>query len=149
MFFFVRLVAEIELIKGGTHTDDRGTVSFVNVFSPKAADRFYTIRSKKPGEPRGWIGHKIEHKWFVALAGDWLIAAVKPDNWSTPSSSLPVERFNLSADKPTVLHVSPGNACAMVMLTDDSLLGVFSSGKIEDAEKDDWRFDITWWQVNP
>ncbi|MFH0725549.1 MAG: hypothetical protein V2B19_04230 [Pseudomonadota bacterium] len=28
------------------------------------------------------------------------------------------------------------------MLTDDALLGVFSSGKIEDTSKDDWRFDV-------
>ena len=137
----------IELIKGGLHTDSRGTVAFINNFDFKRVDRFYTIRSHHPGEPRGWIGHQIEHKWFAALSGSVLVAVVRLDNWENPSPSLPVQRFVLSASKPAALHVPPGHACAMILQTEDALLGVFSSGKYEDAAKDDWRFDVGMWKV--
>ncbi len=140
-------MAEIELIQGGTHTDERGTVSFVNDFSPKVADRFYTIRAAKTGVPRGWIGHRIEHKWFIAFSGKWLIAAVKPDNWETPSPSLPVQQLQLFAEKPSILHIPSGHACAMVMLTTGGILGVFSTGDPEQLAKDDWRYPIEIWRV--
>jgi hypothetical protein len=137
----------IELIRGGSHTDERGTVSFVNDFDFKGVGRFYTIRTPRPGEPRGWIGHQIEQKGFIALCGSVLVAAVKIDDWNSPSSSLPIQRYTLSSASPAVLRVPPGHACATVMLTDDALLGVFSSGKIEDTSKDDWRFDVGMWEV--
>jgi dTDP-4-dehydrorhamnose 3,5-epimerase-like enzyme len=138
----------IELIRGGCHTDERGTVSFVNDFDFKGVGRFYTIRANRCGEPRGWIGHRTEQKWFTALCGSVLVAAVEIDDWASPSLALPVQRYTLSAASPAVLRVPPGYACAMVMLTDDALLGVFSSGKIEDATKDDWRFDVGMWKVS-
>jgi dTDP-4-dehydrorhamnose 3,5-epimerase-like enzyme len=124
---------EIELIPGGSHTDERGTVSFVNDFDFKWVGRFYTIRSHRCGDPRGWIGHQIEQKWFAALSGSVLVVAVKIDDWESPSPTLPVQRYTLSSATPAVLQVPPGHVCAMVMLTDDALLGVFSSGKIEDT----------------
>ena len=136
---------EVKLIKGGLHLDQRGIVSFVNDFDFKGVDRFYTIKAHKVGEPRGWIGHKREHKWFTALAGTLIVAVVAPDNWENPSKNLPVQHFTLSALKPAILHVPPGHATSSTMLTEDALLGIFSSGKIENAAEDDWRFDIKIW----
>ncbi len=139
---------QVELIEGGLHVDERGIVSFVNDFDFKGVDRFYTVKAHKTGEPRGWIGHKREHKWFTALAGTLVVAVVTPDDWELPSSNLPVQRFTLSALKPAILHVPPGHATASAMFSDDSLLGIFSSGCIEDADEDDWRFDLGMWTVN-
>jgi hypothetical protein len=45
--------------------------------------------------------------------------------------------------------VPPGHASANVMLSQDALLGVFSSGRIEDTEKDNWRYDMGLWAVKP
>lgn len=139
---------ETELISGGLHVDERGVVSFVNNFDFKGVDRFYTIRVHKTGEPRGWIGHKREHKWFTALAGTLLVAVVAPDDWENPSSDLPVQRFTLSALTPAVLHVPPGHATASIMLEQDALLGIFSSGKMENAREDDWRFPCDYWSIS-
>lgn len=138
---------DVQRIEGGLHVDQRGVVSFVNDFDLKNVDRFYTVRAHTVGEPRGWVGHQCEHKWFSPLSGTMLVAVVAPDDWELPSSNLLVQRYVLSSLKPAVLHVPAGHTIASVMLTADALLGVFSSGRIEDAEKDDWRFDVGTWDV--
>ncbi len=135
------------IIDGGLHVDVRGTVSFVNDFDFEGVDRFYTIRAHRPHEVRGWVGHQRDHKWFFAVQGTTLIAVVKPDRWDVPTSNLPVERFTLSAVKPQVLHVPAGYATGSVNLSADTILMVFSSGKIEDAKMDDYRFSVDMWPI--
>ncbi len=136
-----------ELIHGGLHVDARGVLCFVNDFDFQGVDRCYTVRAHTVNEPRGWVGHRKEDKWFSPLSGTMLISVVAPDDWEYPSSDLLVQRYVLSSLKPAVLHVPAGHATASMMLTTDALLGVFSSGKITDAGKDDWRFDIGTWDV--
>lgn len=138
---------EPRLIVGGLHVDARGTLSFVNDFDFRGVSRFYTIRAHEAGRPRGWIGHQREKRWFTAVAGTVLIAVVRPDRWDQPSRDLPVQRFVLSAQKPTVLEVPPGHATGMMSLTADAICTVFSSGEIEDAAKDDWRFPAQTWSI--
>ena len=136
------------LVQGGLHVDMRGTVSFVNDFDFKGVDRFYTIRPHRAREPRGWTGHQRDHKWFTCVQGSFLVAVVKPDIWdSIPTSNLPIERYVLSAAKPSVLSVPPGHATGMMALSDDAILMVFSSGKIQDARNDDFRFALHVWPI--
>jgi dTDP-4-dehydrorhamnose 3,5-epimerase len=127
--------------------DSRGIVTFVNDFDFKGVDRFYTIRWHRRREPRGWVGHRREQKWFLAIQGTSLIAVVKPDRWESPASGLLVERFILSVARPQVLHVPPGYATASANLSPDAILMVFSSGAIEDTRIDDYRFVIDTWPV--
>lgn len=136
------------LIPGGLHVDARGSVSFVNDFDFKGVDRFYTIRCHRPGEPRGWVGHRRDRKWFSAVQGTILVAVVKPDLWEFPTSNLPVERFVLSSAKPAVLCVPSGYATAQVSLTGDAILMVFSSGTIAQAKEDDFRFPPDTWSID-
>ena len=123
------MAMDVQLIEGGLHVDQRGVVSFVNDFDFQGVDRFYTIRAHNVGEPWGWVGHRIKHKWFTALSGTALVAVVVPDHWEFPSSNLSVQRFVLSSLKPAVLQVPAGNATASVMLSEDALLGVAVFGK--------------------
>ena len=139
---------EVKLIPGGLHVDERGIVSFVNDFDFKGVERLYTIKAHKVGEPRGWIGHKREHKWFTALAGTLVVAVVAPGHWENPSRDLPVRRYALSALQPAILYVPPGHATTSIMLSEDALLGVFSSGRIENAADDDWRFPCNYWMIS-
>ncbi|MCU0615443.1 MAG: WxcM-like domain-containing protein [Desulfobacterales bacterium] len=139
---------DIKYIKGGLHVDKRGVISFINDFDFKGVERFYTIRAHGFGKIRGWVGHRREHKWFTALSGSIIIAVVRPDGWETPSHNLEVKQFVLSSIAPGVLHVPPGHATASVMLSTDAHLGIFSSGKYEDAANDDYRFDVNMWKVN-
>ena len=135
------------VLEGGLLVDARGTVSFVNDFDFKGVDRFYTIRAHRLQEPRGWVGHQRDQKWFFAIQGTTLIAVVKPNRWDFPVRDLPVERFVLSAARPQVLHVPPGYATGSVNLSTDAILMVFSTGKIEDAATDDHRFAIDTWPI--
>jgi dTDP-4-dehydrorhamnose 3,5-epimerase len=105
------------------------------------------IRSHRPGQQRGWIGHRKEAKWFVAAAGTVLVAVVKVDDWENPSRDLPVQRFVLSAVKPAVLHVPAGHATGSISLSADGLLLVFSSGHLEPSSRDECRFAKDTWPV--
>ncbi len=139
--------SKLQLIEGGLHVDVRGSVAFVNDFNFKGVDRSYVICCHRPHERRGWVGHQREQKWFWAIQGIALIAAVEPDNWDLPTNNLPVERFVLSATKPQVLYVPAGYATGSVNLSADTILMVFSSGKIEDAKMDDYRFSVDTWPI--
>jgi len=94
------------------------------------------------------MGHKRDHKWFTVVQGTVLVAVVKPDIWdSIPTSNLPVQRFVLSSAKPSVLSVPPGHATGSVTLSEDAILMVFSSGSIQQAKEDDYRFPLHIWPV--
>ena len=136
-----------KLIHGGQHSDARGSIAFVNGFNFKGVDRFYWITAEATNTQRGWVGHRREQKWFTVPQGEVLIAAVKPDDWERPDRNLPVARFLLSANQPQVLHVPPGYATASVNLNQHAVLMVFSSGKIEDAKSDDFRFPPDQWPI--
>jgi dTDP-4-dehydrorhamnose 3,5-epimerase len=137
------------LIQGGRRLDARGSVSFVNGFDFKGVDRFYWIESGQPNVPRGWVGHQRDHKWFSVIRGEALVAVVRPDRWSSPHRDLPVTQYALSAAYPQVLHVPPGHATGSVQLSPEAILMIFSSGRIEDASGDDFRFPVDYWPILP
>lgn len=136
-----------KIIRGGLHSDVRGSVAFVNDFDFKGVDRFYTIRCREPNQPRGWVGHRRDRKWFTVVQGKFLIAVVRPDHWTAPSGRERVQHFVLLADEPGVLCVPAGYATAQMALTADAILTVFSSGSIQSAKEDDYRFALTQWNV--
>ena len=83
----------------------------------------------------------------MVLQGAVLVAVIKPDEWRTPAKDLPVQRYVLSATKPQVLQVPPGYCTANMDLTGDALLLICSSGRIEDAKADDFRFPADYWRI--
>jgi len=137
------------LIQGSRHVDERGSVSFVNGFDFKGVDRFYWVQAGHGNVPRGWVGHQRERKWFSVIRGEVLVAVVRPDQWQCPRRDLPVERYTLSAASPQVLQVPPGHATASVHLNQEAILMIFSSGRIEDAQSDDFRYPVGHWAIQP
>ncbi len=135
------------LIQGGLHADERGSLTFFNDFAFPAIERFYIIRPARPHVVRGWMGHRREQKWFTAVEGDLLVAVVRPDDWTSPGRELPVATFALSAAEPQILAVPPGHATAIIGTTLRSALMVFSTGKIEDAPSDTYRFSPDMWEI--
>ena len=135
------------IIEGGMHIDARGVVGYVNDFDFAGVERAYTIRWQQTPVQRGWVGHQREHKWFWAMQGAVVISVVKPNCWSQPADDLPVTRFVLSEKKSQILHVPPGHAIGMVNSVKDSLLMVFSSGRIGQHQGDDYRFHINIWPI--
>jgi len=135
------------LLQGGRHMDARGTLSFVNEFDFRGVERFYWVEAGQANVLRGWVGHKREHKWFAVIHGEALIAAVEPDDWKRPRADLPVLRYTLSGTNPQVLHIPPGYATGNVNVAADTILMIFSSGTIENAKTDDFRFAVEQWPI--
>ena len=135
----------LTLIKGGRHTDERGTLSFFNDFDMAPVKRFYVIEHPDTTIVRAWQAHKVEQKWFYVITGSFKINVVKPDNWEKPSEDLVVKEFILESGANQVLHIPGGCANGFKALEPHSKLIVFSDVSLADAGKDDFRFDESLW----
>lgn len=128
------------VIKGGSHSDHRGTISFVNDFDMSQVKRFYVIQNKDNTTIRAWRGHATEQRWFSVVHGEFLIRLVKIDDWQNPSKDLPVKEYLLSAENSGVLHIPMGYASWVKAVKDHSKLIVFADYGIEHAKEDDYLF---------
>jgi dTDP-4-dehydrorhamnose 3,5-epimerase-like enzyme len=135
------------IMPGGLSVDDRGEVAFVNDFGFRDVKRFYTVSNHRAGFVRAWHAHRKEGKYVTAVVGSAVVGAVHIDDWENPSRDLPVERFVLSAKKPSVLYVPPGYANGFMSLTDDLKLMFFSTSTLEQSAGDDFRYDSRLWNI--
>jgi dTDP-4-dehydrorhamnose 3,5-epimerase len=133
------------IMSGGLAVDDRGEVSFVNDFGFQGVRRFYLVSNHRAGFIRAWHGHRKEGKYVTAVAGSAVVGAVKIDDWENPSRELPVDRFVLSAKRPSVLFIPPGYANGFMSLTNDLKLMFFSTSTLEESAGDDFRFGSRLW----
>jgi dTDP-4-dehydrorhamnose 3,5-epimerase-like enzyme len=135
------------LIEGGLSVDDRGSVAFVNAFAFAGVKRFYIVANHRAGFVRAWHGHQREGKYVMALVGSSLVGAVKIDDWEHPAKDLPVHRYVLCAEKPSILYVPPGYANGFMTLTAEAKLLFFSTASLEDSRGDDIRYDAYYWNA--
>lgn len=134
-----------KIITGGTHTDDRGTLTFFNDLDMKRVRRFYQIDHPTTNIIRAWQAHQIEQKWFYVTRGSFKVVLVQPDHWEKPSPDLPYEEFILKSDAKQVLHIAGGQANGFQALEPHSRLIVFSNFSMKEAGTDDFRFDTSLW----
>ena len=137
--------SEPRLIEGALAVDDRGSVSFVNDFDFAGVKRCYLVTNHRAGFVRAWHGHRREAKYVMLVRGAAIVAAVKIDDWDSPSRDLPIHRHVLSAQKPAVLYLPAGYANGFMSLTDDATLMFFSTSTVEESRGDDIRFDARYW----
>lgn len=135
----------MQLIKGNTHTDHRGTVRFVNDFTFDGIKRFYTITHPDTSTIRAWQGHKLESKYFYVTKGSFLINWINIDNWEKPSKDLKINTHTLSENQSEILIIPPGHVNGFKALEPDSTMMVFSDMLLEDSKKDDYRFPAEMW----
>ena len=135
------------LIEGGLAVDDRGMVSFTNDFHFEGIKRFYMVANHSTGFVRAWHAHRHEAKYVYAVSGEAVVGAVAIDNWEQPSKDLKVHRFVLSEKKPAVLYIPASYANGFMSLTDDTRLIFFSTGTVEESQKDDIRYDSRYWDI--
>ena len=133
------------IITGGSFTDARGTLSFVNDFDLLPVRRFYIIDHPDTLVVRAWQAHKTEQKWFYVLTGSFKIVIVKPKEWSNAFEQTTPHEFILRNGDNQLLHVPGGFANGFQALERHSKLMVFSDYAIADAETDDHRFDKNLW----
>ena len=82
---------------------------------------------------------------MTAVVGAAVVGAVKLDDWSSPRRDLPVQRYVLSAERPSVLYIPAGYANGFMTLTADTRLVFFSTATLEESRGDDVRFDARYW----
>lgn len=133
------------LIFGGTHSDERGTVSFCNEFDMCEIRRVYQIKNSIEYPMRGWQAHKVETKWFSCLHGAFKVALVRLKDWTKPEANQEVKTYLLKADDPAVLFVPANYANAIISMEQDSVLTVYSNKTLEEAQEDQYRFPLEQW----
>jgi dTDP-4-dehydrorhamnose 3,5-epimerase-like enzyme len=134
-----------ELIKGGSFTDGRGSLLFVNDFDFKAVKRFYQIVHPEAAVVRAWQGHKVEHKYFYAVQGSFVIATVCLDHFANPSLTLQAEETILTTEVPAILSVPPGFANGIKALSSNAILMVYSNLTLAESEQDRYSYDSSLW----
>lgn len=138
-------MASVELIKGGSFADARGTLGFVNEFTFPDVKRFYQIVHPDISVVRAWQGHKVEQKYFYVPKGKFALAWVKIDDWSQPSKDLKAEYLILNEAEPAVLSIPPGYANGIKALEPGSILMVYSDLDVQQSGEDRWSFDASLW----
>ena len=128
-----------ELIQGGIHADDRGSLRFCNDFDISLVRRFYTIANSAERLVRGWIGHKRETKWFFPLKGTTEIVVEPMGDFNAErQSGREAERFVLKEEDPKVLRVPSGNWFCIKQDGRAEVM-VFSDCKVGEFANDDFR----------
>ncbi len=110
------------ILKGAISKDERGSIKHNNTFDLLGVRRMYIIQNRDIEFVRGWKGHKVESRWFVALSGSFTIRMIKIDQWENPSPDLEQLTFQISHDLPDVLYTPPGYVTAIRANDEGSLL---------------------------
>jgi dTDP-4-dehydrorhamnose 3,5-epimerase-like enzyme len=134
-----------DLINGGTHTDERGELTFFNDLDLTQVKRMYKIEHPNTETVRAWQAHKKEQKWFHVIRGSFKMVIVQPDEWENPSADLPVTEFVLTSENNQVLHVYGGSATGFQALQPGSQMIVFSDFTVQQSGEDNFRFPGTLW----
>ena len=142
------LLKEIKIIEGGIHSDERGTLSFINDFDLEQIRRMYIIEPANTDLIRAWQGHQKEEKYFFVLQGSFTIGLVEIDDWPNPSTELVPTFIELNANNPKVLCVPGGYANGIKSNSKGSRLMVFSSSVLADSNGDEYRFPESYWDFN-
>ncbi|WP_086478538.1 cupin domain-containing protein [Arenibacter amylolyticus] len=129
-----------KLIKGGSHSDDRGSIQFNNDFNSIDIKRIYTIENKSPEFIRAWQGHSIERRWFSAIKGSFDIKLIQIDNKENPNKNAKVYTFILKNEKLDILCVPSGYVSSIQALEENSKLLAMSDYLLGEV-KDELRFE--------
>ena len=133
------------IIKGNSHRDDRGIITFNNDFNAGEVKRIYFIENKDTEFIRGWQGHKIEQRWFSAMQGSFRIVVIAIDNWENPSRTLLKEEFILESSNFDVLHVPQSHITSIHALEKNARLMTMSDYSLGSI-KDEYRFNIDYFK---
>ena len=127
------------IIPGACHQDQRGKLRYNNDFNSSMVKRIYLIENSAEQPVRGWQGHRIEQRWFLATRGAFEIYTIAVDNWEHPSVDLPHFKYMLRQQKPDVLHIPSGYITAIRSLEPESTLMVMSDYLMGEVN-DEYRF---------
>ncbi len=130
----------IKTIEGGSSTDSRGTVHFVNDFSFENVKRFYIVENNREKFARDWHGHMKETLYACAISGEVVLGVVQLDTNET-------HRFKLNGNMPKIVCIPPGCASSFKSLTDGAKMLFFSTATLEESLSDSIRYPIGQWNI--
>lgn len=134
-----------KLIQGDSHEDSRGTLIYNNDFDAANIKRIYVIENTNTDFVRAWRGHKIEQRWFSAMAGSFAIQLIAIDNWDTPSKKLERFEFVLDSEKLDVLHIPAAYVSSIQSLEEGSKLLVMANYLLGELE-DEYRYESNYFE---
>ncbi len=129
-----------QLINGGCHSDNRGSIQFNNDFNSIDIKRIYTIENKNTEFIRAWQGHAIEKRWFSAIQGSFEIKLIQIDNRENLDKNAKVYTFILKNENLDVLCVPSGYVSSIQALEENSKLLAMSDYLLGEV-KDELRFE--------
>lgn len=130
------------IIQGGSHTDHRGTIVYVNDFQFEGVKRYYTIHHPDTHIVRAWQGHTQEAKYYYPVKGSWVVAWVKME-FDKPEEEWQVEYRIMKAEDNQLLYIPPGFANGFKALEPDSIVTGFSVPGSEEETLMRWKAE-TW-----
>ncbi|WP_312993441.1 WxcM-like domain-containing protein [Chryseobacterium flavum] len=128
------------ILTGHRYEDARGIITYNNEFDASLIKRIYTIENYSTEFIRGWQGHKIEQRWFACVKGSFEVSVIHVDDFEKPSADLPIEKFILSGETLTYLHVEAGCITAIKSLEENSKLLVLADYGLGEIQ-DEYRFE--------
>lgn len=129
------------IIKGGNHSDTRGTLFYNNNFDAEVIKRIYIIENENIEFIRAWQGHKIEQRWFSVINGSFKIQLIAIDNWEQPSINLKPYTFILKSKELDVLHIPAGYISSIQALENESKLLVMADYLLGEIN-DEYRYKV-------
>jgi dTDP-4-dehydrorhamnose 3,5-epimerase len=134
-----------EVLKGFTHRDARGTLSYNNNLDISAFKRLYVIENSLEQPFRGWHGHEFESKIFIALDGKLRFGAVRVRDWFNPDPDEKPITAELESSDLDAFFVPGGYANSISSLKLGARALVLSSSTLQASMEDDYRFPAEFW----
>ncbi len=135
---------EPKLYSYQSNSDHRGSVSFINNLNLEKIVRTYRVINKQIKTVRAWHGHKIEEKWISVEEGEFLVCAVKIDNFNNPNKDLEIYKYKITS-KDGILYIPNNFVNGAMNLTESNSIRYYSSLTLDESVKDDFRFDSKYW----
>jgi len=128
-------------ITGSRHQDERGIITYNNDFDASQIKRIYTIENTSTEFIRGWQGHKVEQRWFASMKGSFEISVIKVDDFGNPSKDLTIQKYLLTEEVLTYLHVPSGCITAIQSKEKGSKLLVLADYGLGEIS-DEYRYSL-------
>ncbi|MCF3109946.1 WxcM-like domain-containing protein [Niabella sp. CC-SYL272] len=132
----------VQLLQGGQHTDQRGSLLFNNGFDASPVKRIYTIEHNNTSLIRGWMGHEIENRWFTVVSGGFQVKVKPVSDWLQPElDEKDTAVFTLKAGALDVLHIPPGHIFSLQALEPSSKILVMADHPV-GTTNDEHRYPV-------
>ena len=134
-----------KIIRGNSHQDQRGIITYNNDFNASLVKRIYTIENHSTDFIRGWQGHKTEQRWFACMKGAFEISVIQIDDFDQPSKDLKISKYQLNDKSLTYLHIPSGHITAIQAKKEGSKLLVLADYALGEI-RDEYRFTLDYFK---